>query len=40
MSAGTRSSAISPRIPNVIALSMPIDYRDYLGWKDTLGSND
>jgi hypothetical protein len=22
--------------PNVIALSMPIDYWDYLGWKDTL----
>ena len=24
------------RDPNVIALSMPIDYWDYLGWKDTL----
>src|SRR6202008_2975389 len=23
--------------PDVIALSMPIDYWDYLGWKDTLG---
>src|SRR4026208_333820 len=23
--------------PSVIALSMPIDYWDYLGWKDTLG---
>ena len=22
--------------PNVIAMSMPIDYWDYLGWKDTL----
>src|SRR6202045_2368316 len=22
--------------PSVIALSMPIDYWDYLGWKDTL----
>src|SRR5205085_9252180 len=22
--------------PNVIALSLPIDYWDYLGWKDTL----
>src|SRR6476469_2994509 len=25
--------------PNVIALSMPIDYWDYLGWKDTLADN-
>ena len=24
------------RDPHVIALSMPIDYWDYLGWKDTL----
>src|ERR1700712_799316 len=24
------------RDPSVIALSMPIDYWDYLGWKDTL----
>jgi hypothetical protein len=24
------------RDPNVIALSLPIDYWDYLGWKDTL----
>ena len=22
--------------PSIIALSMPIDYWDYLGWKDTL----
>ncbi len=22
--------------PSVIALSLPIDYWDYLGWKDTL----
>src|SRR6516164_10887911 len=22
--------------PNVIALSLPIDYWDYIGWKDTL----
>lgn len=25
--------------PNVIALSMPIDYWDYLGWKDTLADS-
>src|SRR4030081_401370 len=25
--------------PNVIALSMPIDYWDYLGWKDTLAGS-
>ncbi len=24
--------------PGVLALSMPVDYWDYLGWKDTLGS--
>lgn len=24
--------------PNVLALSMNVDYWDYLGWKDTLGS--
>ncbi|MBS0241643.1 MAG: DUF1223 domain-containing protein [Proteobacteria bacterium] len=24
--------------PDVIALSMPVDYWDYLGWKDTLAS--
>ena len=24
--------------PNVIALSMPVDYWDYLGWKDTFAS--
>lgn len=24
--------------PNVIALSLPVDYWDYLGWKDTLAS--
>lgn len=24
--------------PNVIALSFPVDYWDYLGWKDTLAS--
>lgn len=24
--------------PSIIALSMPIDYWDYLGWKDTLAS--
>jgi hypothetical protein len=24
------------RDPNIIALTMPIDYWDYLGWKDTL----
>ena len=24
--------------PNVIALSLPIDYWDYLGWKDTLAT--
>src|SRR3954451_16499294 len=25
--------------PNVIALSMPIEYWDYLGWKDTLAES-
>src|ERR1700674_5707001 len=25
--------------PSVIALSMPIDYWDYLGWKDTLAES-
>src|SRR5476649_1252841 len=25
--------------PNVIALSLPIDYWDYLGWKDTLADS-
>src|SRR3989440_13064695 len=25
--------------PSVIALSMPIDYCDYLGWKDTLADS-
>ena len=25
--------------PDVIALSMPIDYWDYLGWKDTLADS-
>ena len=24
--------------PGVLALSLPVDYWDYLGWKDTLGS--
>jgi hypothetical protein len=24
--------------PDVLALTMPVDYWDYLGWKDTLGS--
>ena len=27
------------RNPDVIALSMPIDYWDYLGWKDTLADS-
>src|SRR6516164_8888474 len=27
------------RDPTVIALSMPIDYWDYLGWKDTLADS-
>ena len=26
------------RDPNVIALTLPVTYWDYLGWKDTLGS--
>src|ERR671917_179365 len=26
------------REPDVIALSLPVDYWDYLGWKDTLAS--
>src|SRR3979411_1410028 len=25
--------------PSIIALSMPIDYWDYLGWKDTLADS-
>lgn len=25
--------------PSIVALSMPIDYWDYLGWKDTLADN-
>src|SRR3984885_11898933 len=25
--------------PNVIAISLPIDYWDYLGWKDTLADS-
>src|SRR3977135_3652499 len=25
--------------PNVIALTLPIDYWDYLGWKDTLADS-
>src|ERR1700755_3064365 len=25
--------------PSVIALSMPVDYWDYLGWKDTLADS-
>jgi hypothetical protein len=25
--------------PDVLALSLPVDYWDYLGWKDTLGSS-
>jgi hypothetical protein len=27
------------RDPSIVALSMPIDYWDYLGWKDTLADN-
>lgn len=27
------------RDPSVIALSMPVDYWDYLGWKDTLADS-
>lgn len=27
------------RDPSVIALSLPIDYWDYLGWKDTLADS-
>src|SRR3954462_2077349 len=27
------------RDPSIIALSMPIDYWDYLGWKDTLADS-
>jgi hypothetical protein len=26
--------------PDVLALSFPVDYWDYLGWKDTLASHD
>ena len=25
---------------DVLALSLPVDYWDYLGWKDTLASHD
>src|ERR1700709_1578179 len=25
--------------PSIIALSMPVDYWDYLGWKDTLADS-
>src|SRR5690606_32915394 len=25
--------------PSIVAISMPIDYWDYLGWKDTLADN-
>ena len=32
----TRSSASLPGIRPCCALSMPVDYWDYLGWKDTL----
>lgn len=28
------------RLPGVIALSLNVDYWDYLGWRDTLGSPD
>ena len=27
------------RDPSIVALSLPIDYWDYLGWKDTLADN-
>jgi hypothetical protein len=27
------------RDPSIVAMSMPIDYWDYLGWKDTLADN-
>ena len=26
--------------PSLVALSLPVDYWDYLGWKDTLASHD
>ncbi len=26
--------------PSIVALSLPVDYWDYLGWKDTLASHD
>src|SRR5215468_12158362 len=26
--------------PEIVALSLPVDYWDYLGWKDTLASHD
>jgi hypothetical protein len=28
------------RDPSIVAMSLPIDYWDYLGWKDTLASPD
>ena len=35
----TRSLGELAKDPSVIALSMPIDYWDYLGWKDTLADS-
>ena len=28
------------RDPDIVALSLPVDYWDYLGWRDTLASHD
>ena len=29
-----------PRTRDILALSFPVDYWDYLGWKDTLASHE
>src|SRR6476646_6666291 len=28
------------RDPDIVALSLPVDYWDYLGWRDTLARHD
>ena len=36
--AGRQVARRARRDPSLVALSVPIDYWDYLGWKDTLAS--